>query len=181
MKPIAALRSDLEFSSQQHLGKNYTVVKDPLTKRYFRFTEGQKGILDLLREPSDLTSIARSASEQFGGTVSEETVEAFQRSLEDKLLLDTELVRGKLENYRGQKLEARNILYWKLASINPERIFSYLIPRTQWAFTRLFHVFAALMIGAGLFINLTHLPELTGKVSELFTIHGLILIWIVTL
>jgi putative peptide zinc metalloprotease protein len=181
MKSTAPLRSDLEFSSQQHVGKNYTVVKDPITKRYFRFTESQKVILDLLREPSDLTTIARTASERFGGTVSEESVEAFQGSLEDKLLLDTELVRGKLENYRGQKLEARNILYWKLASINPERVFSYLIPRTQWAFTQLFHVFAALMIGAGLFINLTHLSELTGKVQDLFNLHGLILIWIVTL
>src|SRR5262245_49149172 len=169
--PEYRLRPDLEFSSQQHLGKNYTVVKDPITKRYFRFTENQKVILDLLREPSDLATVARIASETFGGTFSEETVEAFQRSLEEKLLLDTELVRGKLENYRGQKLQARNILYWKLASINPERIFSYLIPRTQWAFTRWFHVFAALMIASGLFINLTHLPELTGKVQELFSLN----------
>src|SRR4051812_49041115 len=150
MKTTPQLRTDLEFSSQHHLGKNYVVVKDPITKRYFRFTENQKVILDLLQSPSDLSTIARLASEQLKGPVSGETVAAFLQSLEDKFLLDTENIRATLENYRGQKLEARNLLYWKLGSLNPERIFSYLSPRTQWAFTRWFHVFAALMIASGL-------------------------------
>jgi putative peptide zinc metalloprotease protein len=176
-----SLRSDLEFSSQRQLGKSYFVVKDPITKRYFRFTENQKVLLDLLKEPSDLSSIARLASENLGGSVAVETVAAFLNSLEDKLLLDTELVRVKLESYRSQKLENRNLLYWKLGSLNPERIFSWLIPRTQWAFSRWFHVFAVLMIGSGFLINFLHFSELTGRVGDLLSLHGVLMIWVVTL
>src|ERR1019366_2804955 len=100
--PTRPLRSDLEFSSQQHLDKNYIVVKDPLTKRYFRFTENQGAILNLLKEESDAATIAARASENLGGTISETTIQGFLKSLEDKLLLDTDLVRDKLTNLKSQ-------------------------------------------------------------------------------
>src|SRR5258706_12137322 len=104
---LSILRADLEFSSQQHLGKNFTVVKDPLTKRYFRFTESQNVILDLLREPRDAEAVAAAASEQLRGNVPVETIESFLQSLEDKLLIDTESVRDKLERYPRQKPGSR--------------------------------------------------------------------------
>src|SRR5215471_7932913 len=175
------LRTDLEFSSQQHLGKNYVVVKDPLTKRYFRFTENQKVLLDLLSEPVTVMDIAQSASVRFGASISASTIDSFLKSLEDKLLLDCDRVREQLDNYKGQKLESRNLLYWKLMSINPERIFEWLIPRTKWAFTKSFHTFAILVIVSALILNVLHIGELSGKVQELFSLHGLFLIWLVVL
>src|SRR5881397_3094707 len=39
------LRPGLEFSPQQHQGKSFVVVKDPVTARYFRFTEAQAACL----------------------------------------------------------------------------------------------------------------------------------------
>src|SRR5215510_5285682 len=113
------LRSDLEFSSQQHLGKNYAVVKDPVTKRYFRFTENQKVILHFLIEPTSVETLAANVGQTLGGVVAENTLLGFLHSLEDKLLLDTELVREKLTGYADQKLQDRNVLYWKIASFNP--------------------------------------------------------------
>src|SRR6516165_183153 len=94
------LRSDLEFSPQQQQGKSFVVVKDPITTRYFRFTESQKVILDLLRQP----------------------IEPFLKTLEDKWLLDTDEVRGKLANVASHRIQDRNLLYWKLFSINPEKL-----------------------------------------------------------
>ena len=135
--PEYRLRSDLEFSSQRHLGKNYVVVKDPVTKRYFRFTENQKVILEFLAEPTDLSTLVSDVGQALKAVVSESSIEGFIKSLEDKLLLDTERVREKLETYSAQKLPDRNLLYWKLASLNPERVFDWLVPRTRWAFTLL--------------------------------------------
>jgi putative peptide zinc metalloprotease protein len=177
---LPALRKELEFSSQQHLGKEYVIVKDPVTKRYFRFTQNQAVLLELLREPADLNFVAESASQKLGGTVSPSMIQAFVGSLDQKFLLDTESVRETLATVRSQKLEARNLLYWKLASINPERIFSWLLPRTQWGFTKSFHLFAAFSIASGFVLTVLHWNELTGRVQELFSLHGLFLIWIVT-
>src|SRR5215510_5350280 len=134
--PAPTLRLDLESSSQQHLGKNFTIVKDPLTNRYFRFTENQTVLLDLLRESRPLSEVATVASTRLGGNIPVETIALFLNSLEDKLLLDTEVVRDKLERYPKRTAGSKNLLYWKLASFNPERIFAWLVPRTTWAFTQ---------------------------------------------
>jgi Multidrug resistance efflux pump len=179
--PEYRLRSDLEFSSQQHLGRNYVVVKDPVTKRYFRFTENQKVILDFLSEPKDVSRLINDVSEKLHAVVSESSIEGFLKSLEDKLLLDTEQVREKLGTYSAQKLQDRNLLYWKLASLNPERIFDWLVPRTRWAFTIWFQIAAVILIASGVLMNYLHWEELTVDVYTLFNLNGLFLVWIVTL
>ena len=128
---MVSLRAGLEFSPQQHQGKSFVVVKDPVTARYFRFTESQAIILELLRDPADAETLAERATERLSARVPVATIEAFLKSLEDKWLLDTPDVREKLATVEGQKLQDRNLLYWKLASINPEKIFEWLLPRTR--------------------------------------------------
>src|SRR5712691_3145938 len=100
------LRPGLEFSPQQYQGKSFVVVKDPVTARYFRFTETQAVILDLLRDPAggiDAPTLALRFSERLGGQVPLATIEGFLRSLEDKWLLDTPAVHEKLSNVQVHK------------------------------------------------------------------------------
>jgi len=174
------LRSGLEFSPQQNQGKTFVVVKDPVTGRYFRFTENQAAILDLLLQPTDLATLASAVSDKFGAPVPVTTIEAFLKSLEEKWLLDTPSVAEKLVNIESQKLKKDgNLLYWKLASINPEKIFAWLLPRTRWAFTKAFHVFAALSILAGSILSYLNWDQFTGSAAQLFNLHGLFFLWIV--
>jgi putative peptide zinc metalloprotease protein len=173
------LRSDLEFSPQQHQGKSVVVVKDPITARYFRFTDSQAAILDLLHEPIDASTLATNASQKLNASIPITTIEAFLNSLEDKWLLDTAEVRDKLATVNSHKIQDRNLLYWKLLSINPEKIFQWLLPRTNWAFTKAFHVFAALSIASGFIISYLHWDEFRGGVQGLFNLHGLFFLWIV--
>jgi putative peptide zinc metalloprotease protein len=174
------LRSDLEFSPQQQQGKSFVVVKDPVTARYFRFTESQAAILELLREPIDAKALADAASQRLNASIPVPTIEAFLKSLEEKWLLDTPVISEKLVTVESHKLQARNLLYWKLLSINPEKIFAWLLPRTRWAFTRAFHVFAALSISTGFLISYLHWDEFRGGIEGLFNLHGLFFLWIVT-
>src|SRR5690242_8573527 len=90
------LRQGLEFSPQQHQGKSVVVVKDPVTSRYFRFTETQAVILDHLRDPVDASSLALKVAEKLGGQVPPAAIQGFLKSLEDKWLLDTPAVLEKL-------------------------------------------------------------------------------------
>ncbi|PYS16340.1 MAG: hypothetical protein DMG15_02510 [Acidobacteria bacterium] len=174
------LRPGLEFSPQQHQGKSFVVVKDPVTARYFRFTEAQAAILDLLRESIDAPALASAVSARLGGSVPLATIEGFLKSLEDKWLVDTPAVREKLSTVESHKLRDRNnILYRKIASFNPEKIFDWLLPRTQWAFTTGFHIFGALSIITGLTISALHRAEFAGGVQSLFNLHGLLFLWLV--
>src|SRR3989442_14166399 len=177
------LRPGLEFSPQQQQGKSFVVVKDPVTARYFRYTQTQAVILDLLRDPAenmDAPALAAKVSERLGGQVPVTTIEGFLKSLEDKWLLDTPEVLEKLSNVEGHKLNDRNnILYRKIASFNPEKIFAWLLPRTEWAFTRGFHVFGALSILTGFTMSYLHRAEFAGGVTNLFSLHGLVFLWLV--
>src|SRR5438309_737649 len=177
------LRQGLEFSPQQQQGKSYVVVKDPVTARYFRFTQTQAVILDLLRDPPenmDAPALAARVSEKVGGVVPLATIEGFLKSLEDKWLLDTASIREKLSTVEGQKLRDRhNILYRKIASFNPEKIFDWLLPRTRWAFTKGFNIFGALSIITGLVMSTLHRAEFAASVQRLFNLHGLLFLWLV--
>src|SRR5207253_702150 len=169
------LRPGLEFSPQQHQGKSFVVVKDPVTARYFRFTATQAAILDLLQDPAgiDAPTLAAEVSERLGGTVPLASIEGFLKSLEDKWLLDTPSVLEKLSTVESHKLRDRNnVLYRKIASFNPEKIFDWLLPRTQWAFTQGFHIFGALSIITGLTISALHRAEFAAGVQSLFNLHG---------
>jgi len=172
------LRRDLEHSHQVQQGKSYLVVKDPVTRRYFRFTEAQSSIIDILKgEPKDCESVAALVSEKLTSRVSSATIEAFCKSLEAKFLLETAEVREKLGAIRVQQLEARNFLYWKIASVDPARIFAWLLPRTQWAFTSSFQIFALLTIFTGFTITWLNWRSLSGAAPALFSVYGLLLIW----
>ncbi|HTD86943.1 MAG TPA: hypothetical protein VK850_10235, partial [Candidatus Binatia bacterium] len=174
------LRPGLEFSPQQHQGKSFVVVKDPVTARYFRFTETQAVILELLRDPIDAPALASAVAGRLGGAVPLATIEGFLKSLEDKWLLDTASIRDKLSTVEGQKLRDRhNILYRKIASFNPEKIFDWLLPRTRWAFTKGFNIFGALSIITGLVMSTLHRAEFAASVQRLFNLHGLLFLWLV--
>src|SRR5262249_43464079 len=139
------LRHGLEFSLQQQQGKSFVVVKDPVTARYFRFTQTQSAILDCLREPIDAPSLAQKVGEKLGGQVPLSAIEGFLKSLEEKWLLDTPAVLAKLADVKSHQLNDRNnVLYKKITSFNPEKIFAWLLPPTRWAFTTGFHVFGGL-------------------------------------
>jgi putative peptide zinc metalloprotease protein len=177
---MARIRSGLELSPQQHQGKSFVVVKDPVTARYFRFTESQAVILDLLRDDIEPPALAVCVSGKLSTTVPVATIEAFLQSLEDKWLLDTPAVQAKIATIESQQLRDRNLLYWKLASINPEKIFDWLLPRTRWAFTKAFHIFGVFSILTGFTISYLHWDEFSGGVQSLWNLHGLLFLWLVT-
>src|SRR4051812_15821991 len=174
------LRPGLEFSPQQHQGKSFVVVKDPVTARYFRFTETQALILESLRDPIDAASLAGRVSEKLGGQVPLKAIEGFLNSLEEKWLLDTPEILEKLLSVESHKLQdGSSILYRKIASFNPEKIFDWLLPRTRWAFTPAFHIFGALLILTGLTMSWLHRAEFAGAVQSLFSLHSLFVLWLV--
>src|SRR5262249_7662841 len=135
-------------------------------------------ILDLLADaPVDAATVAERAAQQLHASVSAATIEAFFDSLESKYLIDTPAVRDQLSTIQDQKLQDRNLLYWKLASINPEKIFNWLLPRTRWAFTAAFQVFAVLTILTGLTISYLNWDRLRAAAPSFLTVSGLLMNW----
>src|SRR5687767_5767591 len=170
------LRGELEQSQQRHQGKSFLVVKDPVTRRYFRFTESQAVILKLLSSPIELETLAQRASEELGYEIPAATMSAFLDSLESKFLIDTPAVREKLGTSGKADKPGKSILYWQIASINPERIFDWLGPRTRWAFTPAFHVFGILLILTGFTISYVNWERLWAATPDLLDFWTLLMV-----
>jgi putative peptide zinc metalloprotease protein len=171
------LRSDLQQSRQQHQGKSYLVVKDPLARRYFRFTESQAAILELLASPTTPEEVAAQVAEKLGATVPAATIAAFCDSLESKDLLETPAVRERLGAAGANKHAKSSVLYKQVASFNPERIFDWLLPRTRWAFTPPFQVFGCLLIVTGLSIFFSNWEQLKAQTPNLFDFWTILMVW----
>ena len=180
MSALYSLRPELEFSAQTQHGKSYVVVKDPVTVRYFRFTETQAVILDLVRAPTDIDQLAVAASDRLGVTVGRASLEGLLASLDEKLLLDTPATQEKLGEYRERKTRKRdgNLLYRRLVSLNAEAVFEWLFPKVRWCFTPAFHVFAVRMILSGIVITSLHGPRLTTQFLTLLSVHGILIVWV---
>ena len=170
------LRKDLQQSRQQQQGKSYLVVKDPVARRYFRFTETQAAILEFLAEPADAETVAARVSDKLGGTVNPASIAAFFDSLESKDLLDTPAVRDRLGS--GSSPNKRSsILYKQVASFNPERIFDWLQPRTQWMFTPAFQILGCLLIFTGVILFFLHWDELRAATPNLLNVWTILMVW----
>ena len=89
----AKLRSDLEIRPEQNSG---VIVKDPLTRRFYRFTPVQASVLELLDGHNEPHAIAAEASRRHGTTVTEEQVKEFIGKLRELLLLDHPYCWAKL-------------------------------------------------------------------------------------
>ena len=184
MSALYSLRSELEFSTQTQQGKDYVVVKDPVTLRYFRFSEGQAAILGFLRaSPTDIETLSTELSERFAGGVARETLEGFLKSLDKKLLLDNPPSQAKLDEYRERRTRKRDgsLLYLRLISLNAEALFEWLFPKVRWCFTPAFHAFAVLIIVSGIFVTLLNGERLTTQLLSLLSLQGILMIWVIIL
>ena len=176
MSGLYRLRPELEFSTQTQHGKNYVVVKDPVTLRYFRFSDAQAVILDLARAPIDIETLAAAVSERIGANVKRASLEGLLNSLDQKLLLDTPAAHAKLEEYRGRKTRDTdgNLLYLRLVSLDAEAVFEWLFPKVRWCFTPAFNFFAVFMILCGFIITFQHWERLGTQFLSLLSLHGIL-------
>src|SRR5678816_456778 len=106
-----------------------------------------------------------------------DSINAFLDSLESKDLLDTPAVRERLGTSIANKRKQSSILYKQVASLNPERIFDWLQPRTRWAFTPAFQVFGCLLILTGLTIFYLHFDELRAQTPNLLSFWTILMVW----
>jgi multidrug efflux pump subunit AcrA (membrane-fusion protein) len=173
------IRQDLRQSWQQQQGKSYLVVQDPVARRYFRFTEQQAAILELLAEPTTIEALATRASTRLGGNLSVSAVVAFCDSLESKDLLDTPAVHERLATPVSAAARRRrsSIFYRQIASFDPTALFDWAQPRTRWAFTSAFQVLGCFVIACGLGIFWLNWSDLKAAMPDLLSFWTLLLVW----
>jgi multidrug resistance efflux pump len=170
----AKVRSDLEIRPEQNSG---VVVKDPITRRFYRFSAVQASVLNLLDGQTGPASIAGEASRKHQTEVTEEQVTDFTSKLQALLLLDHPACWAKLRNApRGRRSLFRSVLSIKIHAFNPDRILTSLEGKLHFCFTPSYAVVVWISVIAAAIISIVNSESLFVSMGTLFSLYSIPLI-----
>ena len=131
------LRSDLIISRQESPEGAIFVLKDPTTGRFFRFKEAEQFIAEQLDGSTALEDVQRRVEEQFGTSLTLESLGQFVEKLRQLGLLETE--RAEHRHVSPQQGRIRgSLLYLRLKAFDPDQLLNRLLPRVRFFFTTTF-------------------------------------------
>jgi len=145
----------------------FLIVKHPVSGRFYRFREAERFIAEQLDGETPLDVIRERTAEKFGASLGADTLKAFVQNLDKIGLLETGKPAAKREPGRGTRIRG-NLLYLRLALLDPDRLLARLVPRLRFFFTRRFMVLSALPILLGLAITVANAREIADDLPRLY-------------
>ena len=116
------IRQDLILSRQEQRGTIYFVVKDPQTRRFFRFKEPEEFIIRQLDGESSPETIQKKFHDQFAASLPADTLAAFVGKLGSLGLLEDGTKTGTLS-------VGRSLFYLRFKLFDPDRLLAWLRPK----------------------------------------------------
>lgn len=167
------LRGDLLVSPQ---GDAF-VVKDPRSRRFFRFGALEHFILRQLDGSAPAEVIRQRAEAQLEAALAPGTVEAFVERLRRIGLLETggrdsPLSGGKPGPWRG------SLLYLRLKAFDPDRLLDRLIGKVRFFFTPSFLTLSATVILVALATTVASREEIGRDLLRLYRVEMLLPAWL---
>ncbi len=174
------LRSDLEIRPESALPGCHVIVKDPLTRRFYRFTAVQGAVLALLDGRQSADTIASSVSDSYQTEVTRKQVEDFCVKVRELLLLDHPAcwARLALARPRRNRLLA-HLLSIKIHAFNPDALLTRLLKKVRFCFGSTFALLAWLTIGTAIIISVVNWETLFISLGTLVSLYSLPLLFVV--
>ncbi len=177
------LRPDLIVSRQERAGRILYVVKDPISGRYFQLGEKEYLIASLLDGSRGPGETVRAIEEQYGATMSAETLRKYVSRLAGLgLLAGTEPEAVKPARFRPRPSSAQSGLsrYFMvtLKAFDPDRVLRSLSRRVSFIFTKSFVAAAASVISLGVVVALSNRAIIWEGMGNVFQFRNLALAWV---
>jgi multidrug resistance efflux pump len=161
------LRRDLTVSRLETANGAYLIVKHPVSGRFYRFRAAERFIAEQLDGETPLDVIRERAEAEFGASLGAETLHAFVKNLDTLGLLENGKPVERPRRDRGKRIRG-SLLYLRLALIDPDRLFTRLIPRIRFLFTRQFLVLAAVPILLAFALTFANAREIAQDLPRLY-------------
>ncbi|HZU37825.1 MAG TPA: biotin/lipoyl-binding protein [Gemmataceae bacterium] len=183
------LRTDLEVKTQKYEGRTYQVIKDPISLRYYYFTEQDYFVLCRLDGKHTLEEIQKAFEIHFRPErLTLEDIEHFGQQLLTAGLAHQDTPQAGKQLYDRRKKRRRreifaawtNILYIKIPFCDPDRLLDHMLPYLRWIFTRWFLVLSACVMFAAVFLVGTHFETFRQKIpafQEFFRFRAIVSMW----
>lgn len=184
------VRPDLQAFEQKYEGKTFTVIKDPVCLRYYRFSKQEHFVFRLFDGKHTMEEVQEAFEEEFKPMRLEQAdLEGFARQLVTAGLVQNEqpgaaqhLFQRRAKQRRMRRLTTlTNILYLKIPVFDPDRLLTWMYGYLSWIFTAWF--FAAsvgLMLAAVVHVTL-HFNTFQAKLpayQEFFTWNSVLYMWL---
>src|SRR5712692_2595287 len=138
------MRSDLAVEPQKYEGRTYYVLKDPVSLRYYRYTEKECFLVRLMDGTHSLDEAQKLYEKRFRPErLTLEDLEHFAQQLLTAGLAQNESPQaGKLLFDRRKKRKRSewmqtltNILYIKIPLYDPDKLLNWMLRYLRWIFT----------------------------------------------
>lgn len=137
------MRADLEARSQQHAGRPFWIVKDPVALRYYRFADEEYGILEMLDGETSVESIQQRFADRYGQKLTADELQRFVGAMHRASLVVSDAPgQGRELRLRGDHtararrwLTLGSLLSLRLPGFDPDRVLRGLNAWLGWIFS----------------------------------------------
>jgi putative peptide zinc metalloprotease protein len=184
------LRRDLVVTPQRYEGRQYYVIKDPISLRYWRFQEREHFLCQLFDGQHTLEDARRQWEKRFRpDRLTLEEVEAFARQLVSAGVAHPASAEPGLQllerHQRARNSERfgvfRNLLAIQVPLFDPDRLLTRMLPHLRWLFTRWFFGLSMVTVLAALLLVAAHFDTFRERLPtarDFFGWQSLLYLWL---
>ncbi len=180
MSRAARLRPDLVLVEQTYRGEQSYIVKDPQSRKYYRFRPVEVMVMQTLDgEHTPAEAAAALAGE--GLKVSAAGVEAFaaklagmglcERTLTERSVLQMERLRAERRRRLRPAMFKGDLLRLRWSVGDPDKLFDRWLPRLRFFFTRTFLVISVALFAVYLLVLGLKWGEFSQALADLYTLN----------
>jgi putative peptide zinc metalloprotease protein len=171
------VRTDLQIRPESAGPASPVIVKDPVTRRFYRFTSVQAAVLEAFDGSRDLATVAREVSARCRTDVAVSQLEEFAGKLRGLLLLDHPSCWARLQSVQkpGNRL-LHSILSIKIRAFNPDKMLTGLERRFRFCFGAGFRFLAGISIFCAICLTVLNWESLYVGIASLFSLYSVPLV-----
>jgi len=177
-----SFRKDLIISQQEYEGKTYYVVKDPVTRKFFRLKEPEYFITQNLDGAKSNQEIIQEFERKFQVKLDPPTLESFLNRLEKLGFLEGEISQRELSKlqYEAEKKKSllRKILFIKIKAFDPDKFLDRLLKKIRFVYTKSFLLFSLFVIFLAIVVTISNWEDAGYSFKKLFALTTLVKLWL---
>ena len=182
MPEYPVFRADIVFSEQVVEGEKYFILKDPVTRKFFRVKGPEYFIIQNLDGKSQAKEIAERLQRGLNLSVAPEVIQKFVDHLEVQGFLASEetsreSVRMVQQANRPKSL-LQKLIFIKLKAFDPNQMLDRLFGRVKFVFSKPFLWFSTVAVVLGVCVTISQWGEFSYSLGSLYELSSIAGIWL---